>query len=300
MRGKAFTLALAGVISLICGGTASAIAVERIPLANSGRPETAGFPPGVFLTLVSPADYWARSPGAWIGPAYWPSNDPSQRSESAIDWSVTFRDRAVEVSSAAAAVTQRGWREQERAGIAVPHVVGKTVLGTLPGHFVLKHSEAQHEAALGIPLSPAAMAIIKFNLHSPPKNSAEPFGENFVLGTFLASTWNRGQAFVALSGVSVEGNLPPAKATIRPVRRKAAVRGKVVDAFDHPLVGVRVAVERQAGAAWRTVGSARTNAQGAFTFSARGGGTYRATATYAGVTVRSAAARVIAARASGK
>jgi hypothetical protein len=300
VRGKAFTLALAGVMALVCGGTASAIAVERIPLANSARPETAGFPPGVFLTLVSPADYWARSPGNWIGPAFWPSGDPAQRSESVIDWSVTFRDRSVEVSSAAAAVTQRGWREQERAGIAVPHVVGKTVLGTLPGHFVLKHSDAAHETALGIPLSPGAMAIIKFSFHSPAKNSAEPFGENYVNGTFLASTWNRGQAFVALSGVSVEGNLPPAKASLRALRRKAAVQGKVVDAFDHPLVGVRVTVERQAGAGWRRAGSARTNAQGSFTFSARGGGTYRATAAYAGVTVRSAAARVIAARATGK
>jgi len=300
VRGKALTLALAGVTALICGGTASAVAVERIPVANGARPETAGFPPGVFLTLVSPADYWARSPGVWIGPAFWPSADGSQRSESAIDWSVTFRDRAVEVSSAAAAVTQRGWREQERAGIAVPHVVGKTTVGTLPGHFVLKHSDAAHEAALGIPLSAATMAIIKFSLHSPAKNSAEPFGENVVLGSFVASTWNRGQAFVALSGVSVEGNLPPSKASIRAVRRKAAVQGKVVDGFDHPLVGVRVAVERQAGGGWRTVGSAKTSAQGSYTLATRGGGSYRATVTYGGVTVRSAAVRVSAAGASRK
>jgi hypothetical protein len=144
------------------------------------------------------------------------------------------------------------------------------------------------------------MAIIKFSLHSPGKNSAEPFGENYVLGTFLASTWNRGQAFVALSGVSVEGNLPPAKATLRPLRRKAAVQGRVVDAFDHPLVGVRVTVERQAGAGWRRAGSPRTNAQGGFTLATRGGGTFRMTATYAGVTVRSAAVRLAAARPSRK
>jgi hypothetical protein len=287
VRAKAVALALAAVAGLVSVGTASAVAVERIPLADGARAETAGFPPGVFLTLVSPPEYVARSPGRWVGPAFWPSDDPAQRADTAIDWSVTFRDRSVEVSSAAAAVTQRGWREQERAGLSVPHVVGKTILGTLPGHFVLKHSDAAHETALAIPLGPAAMAIVKFSLFSPGKNSAAPFGTNFVLGSYLASSWNRGQAFVALSGVSLQGNLPPSRLTIRRVRAKSAVSGNVVDEFQHPLVGVRLALERQAGASWRRVGSAKTNGQGAFTLATRGRGYYRATVTYAGVTVRS-------------
>ena len=278
--------------ALVSGGTASAVAVERIVLANGARPETARFPPGVFLRLVSPPEYVAHSPGRWVGPAYWPSADAAQRAETAIDWSVTFRDRSVEVSSAAAAVTRRGWREQERAGLSVPHVVGKTVLGTLPGHFVLKHEDAAHETALAIPLAPATMAIVKFSFLSPATNSAEPFGTNLVLGSFLASSWNRGQAFVALSGVSLEGNLPPSRVSIRAVPRRPALSGKVVDAFEHPLVGVRLALERQAGATWRRVGSARTNAQGSFRLSTRGRGVYRATVSYAGVTVRSTQLRV--------
>jgi hypothetical protein len=287
VRGRAVSLALAAVAGLVSAGTASAVAVERIPLADGVRRETAGFPPGVVLTLVSPAEYVARNPGRWVGPAYWPSDDPAQRAETAIDWSVTFRDRSVEVSSAAAAVTQRGWREQERAGLSVPHVVGKTILGTLPGHFVLKHNDAGHETALAIPLGPATMAIVKFSLLSPARNSAAPFGTNFVLGSFLASSWNRGQAFIALSGVSLQGNLPPSRVMIRRVPGRPAVSGKVVDEFQHPLVGVRLALERQAGASWRRVGSAKTNGQGSFTLATRTRGYYRATVRYAGVTVRS-------------
>ena len=296
MRGTAVALALAAVAGLASGGTASAVAVERISLSAAGRPGTAGFPPGVFLTLVSPAEYVARSPGHWVGPAYWPSNDPAQRAESAIDWNVTFRDRSVEVSSAAAAVTRRGWREQERAGLSVPHVVGKTVLGTLPGHFVLKHEEAAHEAALAIPIGPATMAIVKFSLFSPATTSTEGFGSNFVLGSILASSWNRGQAFLALSGVSVEGNLPPARVSVRPLPRQGVVRGDVVDVFQHPLVGVRIRLERQVGAGWRRAGSTKTNARGSFTLATRGRGNYRATVSYAGVTVRSSSVFIRARR----
>jgi hypothetical protein len=131
------------------------------------------------------------------------------------------------------------------------------------------------------------MAIVKFSLFSPATNSAEPFGANVVLGSFLASSWNRGQAFVTLSGVSLQGNLPPTRVTIRRAPRKSAVSGKVVDEFQHPLVGVRLALERQAGASWRRVGSAKTNGQGSFTLATRGRGYYRATVTYAGVTARS-------------
>jgi hypothetical protein len=290
VRGKALLLAFAA--ALVFGGSASAVAVERIPLSDGARPETAGFPPGVFLTLVSPPQYVAESPGRWTGPAYWASADASRRGPSSIDWSVTFRDRSVEPDSAAAAATPRGWREQERAGIAIPHVFGRSALGTLPSYFVLKHDDAMYETALGIPLGPSAIAIVKFSLRTPATNSVPGLGDNLVLGSFLASTWNRGQAFLALSGVQLEGNLPPSLVSIRQAQRKPSVHGTVVDSFKHPLVGIRVVLERQIGAAWRRVGSARTSAQGTYTLATRGQGSYRATVTVARTTVRSASVRV--------
>ena len=287
MRGRAFLLALAAAGSLVFGSTASAVAVERIPLSDGQRPETASFSPGVFLTLVSPSLYVAQAPGRWVGPAYWPSGDAAQRAETAIDWSVTFRDRAVEPDSAAAAATQRGWREQERAGISIPHVFGRNVLGTLPSYFVLKQNDAMHETALAIPLGPSAIAVVKFSLSAPATNSVPGLGENLVLGSFLGSTWNRGQAFIALSGVQLEGNLPPSLVSIRAAQRKPAVRGKVVDVFKHPVVGVRVTLERQVGAGWRRVGAARTSSQGTYALSAPGRGRYRASVTVGSATVRS-------------
>jgi hypothetical protein len=285
VRAKALLLALAAVAALAAGGSASAVAVERIPLG--ARPETAGFPPGVFLTLVSPPQYVAQSPGRWVGPAYWASGDPSLRGSAIIDWSVSFRDRSVEPDSAAAAATPRGLREQERAGISIPHVHGRNVLGTVPSYFVLKHSDALHDTALAIPLGPTAIAIIRFTFAAPATNTVAGSGENLVLGSFLASSWNRGQAFLALSGVQLEGNLPPSVVSIRHDPRKRALRGKVVDSFKHPLVGIPIVLERRVGSAWRRAGSARTSTEGTFSLAARGGGRYRATVTVAGTTIRS-------------
>jgi hypothetical protein len=285
VRGKALVLAFTAAAALLLGGSASAVAVERIPL--NARPETAAFPPGVFLTLVSPPQYVAQSPGRWVGPEYWASGDSTRRGNAVIDWTVSFRDRSVEPDSAAAAATPRGWREQERAGISIPHVHGRNVLGTLPSYFVLKNSEAMHDAALAIPLSATAIAIIKFTFAAPAANTVPGSGDNLVLGSFLASSWNRGQAFVALSGVQLEGNLPPSVVSIRHDRRKRALRGKVVDSFKHPLVGVPVGLERRAGSGWRRAGSTRTSAQGTFSFGASGAGRYRATVTVAGTTIRS-------------
>jgi hypothetical protein len=284
VRGKAALLALCTAASLAYGAAASAVAVERIPLQT--RPETAGFPPGVFLTLVSPAQYAAQAPGRWVGPEYWASGDPSLRGNSTIEWSVTLRDRSVEPDAAAAAATQRGWREQERGGIAVPHVLGKTVLGTLPSYFVLKFREAMHETALAIPLGPTAIAIVKFSLSAPATNGEPGLGNNLVLGSFGASTWNRGQAFLALSGVHLEGNLPPSLVTLRQVRPKRILGGAVLDDFKHPVVGVRAVLERRSGASWRASASAKTNGQGSFTFRASPG-RYRVSVTVAGKTLYS-------------
>jgi Carboxypeptidase regulatory-like domain len=275
MRGRAFLLACVATASLVYAGTASAVAVERIPLSGAGRSGPAGFPPGVFLTLVSPPQYVAAGPGRWVGPEYWASGNPTLRARAVIDWSVSFRDRSVEPDSAAAAATQRGWREQERAGIAVPHVAGPNVVGTLPSYFVLKYKDAAHETALAVPISATAIAIVKFSLNAPESSSAEGAGDFVVQGSFRASSWNRGQAFLALSGVKLEGTLPPAKVSIEAVRRKLAVRGTVVDAFQHAIVGARVVLQRRSGLAWRAVGSARTDAQGRYTVATGGPGRYR-------------------------
>jgi hypothetical protein len=284
VRGRATVLAaLVGAASLVYGGVASAVAVERIPL--QARPEAPGFPPGVFLTLVSPTQYAAQAPGRWVGPEYWASGDPSVRGNAAIDWSVTFRDRSVEPDSAAAAATQRGWREQERGGIAIPHVLGRNILGTVPSYFVLKFRDAMYETALAIPLGPTAIAIVKFSLSAPAANSAPGLGDNLVLGSFGASTWNRGQAFLALSGVQLEGNLPPASVTIRQVRGKRTVSGAVLDGLKHAVVGVRAVLERRSGASWRAAASAKTSARGTFAFRAAPG---RYRVSVAGTTVRSA------------
>jgi hypothetical protein len=265
--GRAFVLALAAAACLVFAGSASSAAVERIPLQS--------LPPGLFLTLTSPSQYAAERPGRWIGPEYWASGNREQRGWSVIDWSVSFRDRAVEPESAAAAATPRGWREQERAGIAVPRVVGGRMVGTVQSYFVLKHLDAMHEAALAIPVSRSAIAVVKFSLVAPERTTIPPFGEYLVQGSIFASSWNRGQAFLALAGVQIEGRLPPSAVSIERVRQRLAVRGSVVDVFKHAIVNARVVLERRIGQAWRAVGSTRTNAQGVYVARTGAPGRYR-------------------------
>jgi hypothetical protein len=267
VRRSASVLALAAAACLIFGRVAAAAAIERIPLQS--------LPAGVVLTLTSPSQYAAERPGRWVGPEYWASGNREQRGWSVIDWGVSFRDRAVEPESAAAAATPRGWREQERAGIAVPHVVGGRMVGTIQSYFVLKHLDAMHEAALAIPLSATAIAIVKFSLIAPERTAVPPFGDYLVQGSIFASSWNRGQAFLALSGVRIDGRLPPSAVSIEPVRQRLAVRGSVVDVFKHAIVNARVVLERRIGQAWRAVGSVRTNAQGAYTVRTGVPGRYR-------------------------
>jgi hypothetical protein len=292
VRGRAFVLAFAAAVSLGYSGTASAGAVERIPLSGGARPETAGFPPGAFLKLVSPPQYAAESPGRWVGPPFWASGNAALRGTSVIDWRVSFRDRAVEPDSAAAAATPRGWREQERAGVAVPHVSGRNVVGTLPGYFVLKQSDAMHEAALAIPISATAIAIVNFSLKAPETNSVQGYGEYVVLGSFLASTWNRGQAFLAVAGVQLEGTFPASEVSIEAVPRKPAVRGAVLDSLEHAIVGARAVLERRIGSRWRAVGSSRTGAQGTYVLRTPGRGRYRVSVDSAGKRIRSASVRI--------
>jgi Carboxypeptidase regulatory-like domain len=53
------------------------------------------------------------------------------------------------------------------------------------------------------------------------------------------------------------------------------VRGAVLDAFEHAIVGARIVLERRVGLAWRAVGSTRTDAQGKYTALTRVAGRYR-------------------------
>jgi hypothetical protein len=279
---------------LVAAGSASGGVVEHFRVADAGRPETQAFPTDVFLTIESPGVYVPQAPGIWGGPPYWASAQPAQGGTSALEWNVSFRDRSLDPARTAAATASNGWPEDQHNGISVPLLVGGRFVGTLPGFFVLTQApapqKARFEAGLAVPLGPGAQAVIRFASPSPAADSS-PWGDYLVQGTFLASTWNRGQILLALSQVRVEGNLAPKTVSIRVDRGARAVRGKVVDSFVNPLVGVFIAEERWNGSAWKAVRIGRTTAKGTYRLAA-GQGRFRTVVSYAGATAASTAVTI--------
>jgi hypothetical protein len=261
--------------------------IDRVPLRVS-TPAT--FPPGLALALASPARFVSgpRAPesGRWLGPRYASTTVPGLAGFSTIDWSVTFDNRPKSAEAAALAAPTLGFAEDQRGQIAVPHVVGRIQVGTLQGFYVLKVAantpeSARAEAALAFSLGQGVHAIVRFTL-------LEPTSDDFRIdGGILPTSWNRGQAFIALAGVRVEGSFPPALVSIRAERGTRLVRGKVVDAFRHRILGAQVFLERRAGSSWRRVQVRRTNRAGSYTIGAPALGRYRVTATVGGHSVSS-------------
>jgi hypothetical protein len=169
------------------------------------------------------------------------------------------------------------WPLEKKDPIAVPHYVGKRIVGTILGYYALTRApapdDAGFEAALAFPVAPKAFSVVRFDLSDPTTDSSGQWGDYLVGGLDLPSVWNRGQAFWAMSGVSLVGNLPPVRIALSDSGR--TLRGTVSDAFYHPVLGLPVSVERRVGASWRPLASVRTDKLGEFSLRV-GRGAYRA------------------------
>jgi hypothetical protein len=270
------TLAAGVVAALSVAQLAPGQAIERVRIE---RPQDA-LPSGLYLLVGSPDEYsraeLRATSGRWTGPPYWLPNDPAVRNTATIDWEVGYDERPLATERIALANLTRDWTEDQRAGVSVEHVVGRRVVGTIPGFFVLQvqRRSAPTELVIAFPVSPKLHAFVRFLLLRPETD------DFFVKGSVAASSWNRGQALLAMSRLRLEGNLPPAIVTIRS-RRKRLVAGFVVDYHRHAVVGIPVVLERKVGGGWRRISRSRTSAVGGYTFKVAPG-SYRVTATLAG------------------
>jgi len=287
---------VAAAATLLVPPLAAASSVERVRVAGPGVPST--FPHGLSLELVSPPAYARLSAdstrGSWIGPEYWASGKPAQRGRTSILWSVDFEARPGPATSVALSGPTQGWPLEKKDPIAVPHYVGKRIVGTILGYYAITRAPApndgSYEAALAFPLAPKAFSVVRFELSEPASDSAGEWGDYLVGGLDLPSIWNRGQAFWALSGVRVLGNLPPSSIDLTVSGR--LLRGTVLDAFHHPVLGVPVAIQRRVGASWRHLASTRTGKKGGFSVRVGSRGSYRAVASARAKRVVSRAAYV--------
>ena len=277
-------VALAALAALVVSPLAAATSVERVRVAGPGV--TAAFPRGVSLELSSPPEYQRgsvssdRTSGRWLGPQYWASGDTSKRGTSSIRWSVDFEGRAGPAQAVALAGPRHGWPLDKKDPIAVPHLVGKRIVGTILGYYTITRApapnDASFEAALAFPVGPKAFSIVRFELSDPAADSSGEWGDYLVGGLDLPSIWARGQAFWAMSGVRLLGNLPPTRIALSDSGR--TLSGTVSDAFYHPVLGLPVSIERQAGASWRPLMKVRTNRRGEFSVRVPSRGSYRAVA----------------------
>jgi hypothetical protein len=288
--------AVAAAAALLVPPLAAASSVERVRIAGPGVPSA--FPHGLSLELVSPPAYTRRSAdstrGSWIGPEYWASSKPAQRGRTSILWSVDFEARPGPAMSVALSGPTHGWPLEKKDPISVPHYVGKRVVGTILGYYAITHAlapnDGSYEAALAFPLAPKAFSVVRFELSEPASDSAGEWGDYLVGGLDLPSIWNRGQAFWALSGVRVLGNLPPSSIDLTVSGR--LLRGTVLDAFHHPVLGLPVAIQRRVGSSWRPLASTRTGKKGGFSVRVGSRGSYRAVASARAKRVVSRAAYV--------
>jgi hypothetical protein len=269
------TLAAGVVAALSVAQLAPGLAIERVRVDRPG----AATPNGLFLLIRSPDEYsrvaLRGSAGSWGGPPYWLLDNPSVRNNTSIDWEVGFDERPLNTERIALANLTRDWAEDQRAGVSVPHVVGRRVVGTIPGVFILQveRRSAPAELVLALPVTPRLHAYIRFLLLRPETDAF------YVKGSILASSWNRGQALLAMARVRLQGNLAPSLVSIR--RRQDGLVGFVVDMHGHAVVGIPVTLERRRGSGWRRVSTSRTSRVGRYSFRVRPG-SYRVRATLDG------------------
>jgi hypothetical protein len=278
-------LVVALLAALAVASTASAGDVQTVRVADAGRPETQAFSRDVFVTIESPGAYVGGSPGTWTGPPFAAAQQPAPAGTTRMDWTVTFRDRTNEPPSAAAAANTNGWPVDQKFWLSVPLFVSGRLVGTLPAYAVVTQAggaqKARFEASAAVPLGPGALALVHFLTPAP---NADDY---LVEGGILASTWNRGEVLQALTLIRVEGNLAPKTISIRVDRAARAVRGKIVDPYYNPLVGVPVVEQRWNGKGWKAVRVGRTTKDGTYRMAA-GKGRFRTVVSVNGTSLTSA------------
>jgi hypothetical protein len=263
---------------------AGAGVIERVRVTAPVR--GSGLPPGLVIELASPDDYsratFSGMGGKWVGPRYQAPHDPSTGGAATIDWQLSF-DTAPAANAEQVVVRHvrnTNWRRDQRGGVSIQRIVGRRVIGTILAESYLMTpggQDARFEGVLAFQLDQNLHAVVHLDL-------LEPANDSFVVKQLIrASTWNRGQAFLAMTRVRLRGNLAPKVVSVRTARRGRELRGKVVDRLLHPVVGTPIAlVLRRAGGRWVRVARGKTDQRGFYTLKTGRRGAYRVTADMAG------------------
>jgi hypothetical protein len=276
VRWAALATLAAGVVgALSVAQLAPGQAIDRVRVAPN--PPVRSVPAGLFVVVRSPDSYsrasFSGTRGSWVGPSYGPPGGPPV-GNATIDWEVGYDAERPDAERVALGNLTQDWNEDQRGGVSVLHVVGGRVVGDIPGFFVLQvvRQSSPSELVMAFPVSRDLHVFVRFLLARPESN------EYRVRGSVLASSWNRGQALVAMSRVTLHGNLPPSLVSIRARRRARIVSGSVLDFLRHAVIRIPATLERRTGRGWTRIARVRTSRLGGYRFKVRPG-TYRVRAT---------------------
>ena len=250
------SLAAGVVVALSVAQFAPGQAIERVRV---DRPSAAF--PKADLIVGSPDEYARVAFNGTSGldrPLYWRPDYPEGRNNATIDWEVGFDERPLATERIALAnLTRTGPRtargDLDRARRRAPRGRDDS------GFFVLQveRRSAPSELVVAFPVAPKLHVFVRFLLLRPESDAY------VVKGSMLASSWNRGQALLAMSRTRLEGNLPPALVTARPRRRESSgLRRRLPPSCSRRTPRCWSG----AGSGWRRISSVKTNRLGGYTF----------------------------------
>jgi hypothetical protein len=258
------------------------------PVAFAAYTDRVVLAPGLTATITTLPQYtrtgFDGDSGGWRGPTCVPRGRLDLAGPLSLTWAMGVY-RATSAVDAAAQARTFDWSVVETSTVPLLHVAGGRRVGTIRATLVLTDSggiTGYHESGLAFPIARGRFVAAR----------AWSGGNAFacvVDGDGAVELWHRRTAHDALTGIRVEGNLPPARVTARRIGRRA--RGSVTDVNGHPLVAARVALERRVGSRWRVVSRGKTSATGAFSLGLRAAGLYRVATRSGGTTARSRAFR---------
>jgi hypothetical protein len=282
---RGVSIVLATAASLTASALAFGQADGRVALRGLEGNPTDHYSPALAVSALSPPEYergccYDHNGGEWVGPRYQATARPDLGANATIDWTVGIAVGMRDTRAALIANLTHDWPVVTEGQEEVEHRVGGRPAGGIRGHWVLTRSpfggadDARMEAAVGFPLCDGNTVYAKFSLLAPSGNSAGGsigFGE-YVINGRRPTDWNAEKAVESIRGIRLEGLRPTSRVTVSARRR--TVTGRVVDCDGHPSA-TAVKLQRRSGRTWRTVGSARTSATGAYTLRAPSAGTYR-------------------------
>lgn len=250
--GVALAIALAAVPS------AAAADTDRVQVGGSGS--TRDFSRQTYVTVTAPDAYvktgFDGDHGDWRGPPCIVSSNPSLSDDVSVSWTVGFSDSYRTAEEAAdRGRTFRDMPTVQQGTIEIPHRIRGKEVGGITGYFILAQTRQEYgwaEIGLGVPLTRGVFVAARFWSTGPSFRCA--------VGGTSSELWHLQAALAAAERVVIDGNLPAARLRANGQRRR--VVGFLSDGFGHPVVGVRVRIDRKVGPSWRRAGWASTNASG--------------------------------------